>query len=70
VTYDTAAQFAQTWGLVFLFLLFLAAVGYALWPGNRSKFARAARLPLDETQAEPESVSAPGARDRDSTAIE
>ena len=49
MSYASAAQFAQTWGLVFLCLMFLAAVGYALWPGNRRKFDRAARTPLDET---------------------
>jgi cytochrome c oxidase cbb3-type subunit 4 len=50
MSYMTVAQFAQTWGLGFLVLMFLAAVAYALWPGNRSKFERAARMPLsDET---------------------
>ena len=69
MTYDTAAQFAQTWGLVFLFLLFLVAVVYALWPGNRGKFQRAARLPLDEAPLEAKRGAAPGARKNDSTAI-
>ncbi len=52
MSYAAAAQFAQTWGLVFLILLFVAAVVYALWPGNRRKFERAARLPLEDADGE------------------
>ncbi len=48
MTYDQATHFAQTWGLILATLLFLAAVAYALWPANRSKFNRAARAPLDQ----------------------
>lgn len=48
MTYETVSQFAQSWGLVFLMTLFLSACAYALWPGNRARFERAARLPLEE----------------------
>ena len=48
MTYEAMAGFAQTWGLSFLVVLFLAAVGYALWPRNREKFRRAATRPLQE----------------------
>jgi cytochrome c oxidase cbb3-type subunit 4 len=48
VTYQILSQFAQTGGLVYFVLLFLAAVAYALWPKNRSRFAAAARMPLSE----------------------
>jgi len=44
----TLAHFAQTWGLGFMVLLFVAALGYALWPTSRDKFDRAARIPLRE----------------------
>jgi cytochrome c oxidase cbb3-type subunit 4 len=44
--YEQVVHFAQTWGLVFATVLFLAAVAYALWPGNGDKFERAARAPL------------------------
>lgn len=47
MSYEQISQFAQTWGLVLLAVCFLAAVGYALWPGNRDKFKRAARAPLE-----------------------
>jgi len=48
MTYEAMAGFAQTWGLAFLLVLFLAAVGYALWPRNRDKFRHAANDPLRE----------------------
>ena len=50
MTYEAVAHFAQTWGLVLLVVLFAAVVAYALWPGNRKKFDRAARLPLEEDE--------------------
>lgn len=48
MTYEQATQLAQTWGLVLLAVLFLGALIYALWPGNREKFKRAAHTPLNE----------------------
>jgi cytochrome c oxidase cbb3-type subunit 4 len=48
VTYQTAIHVAETYGLIYLFVLFAGAFVYALWPGNRRKFERAARLPLSE----------------------
>ena len=44
--YAQASHLAQTWGLVLLAVLFAGAVIYALWPGNRDKFKRAAETPL------------------------
>lgn len=46
--YLTIAKFAQTWGLGLLVVGFVIAVIYALWPGNRDKFKRAARAPLED----------------------
>ena len=48
MTYQTVSGFAQTWGLVFLVVMFLIALAYALWPGNRDRFRRAAQVPLDD----------------------
>lgn len=46
--YETVSRFAQTYGLVYLFILFLGVLVYALWPGNRRKFKDAADIPLKE----------------------
>ena len=48
MTFHEASHFAQTWGLVYLSLLFLGVLAYALWPSNRKKFDEAARIPLKE----------------------
>ena len=48
MTYETVAAFAQTYGLVFLVVMFLAVLAYALWPGNKRKFHDAAHRLLDE----------------------
>jgi cytochrome c oxidase cbb3-type subunit 4 len=48
MSYEQATHFAQTWGLVLLAVLFAGAVAYALWPGNKEKFKRASRAPLDD----------------------
>jgi cytochrome c oxidase cbb3-type subunit IV len=47
MSYEQISQFAQTWGLVLLAVCFIIAVVYALWPGNKEKFKRAARTPLE-----------------------
>lgn len=48
MSYEQASHMAQTWGLVRLAAGFLIAVVYALWPGNREKFNRAAHAPLND----------------------
>lgn len=48
MTYEQAAQFAQTWGLGLLTALFAVVLIYALWPGNAEKFKRAASAPLQD----------------------
>jgi len=48
MTHQDVANFAESWGLIFLFTLFSIVVIYALWPGNKEKFTKAAHLPLDE----------------------
>ncbi|NJL08035.1 MAG: cbb3-type cytochrome c oxidase subunit 3 [Methylacidiphilales bacterium] len=47
-TYSTFAAFAQTWGLVYFVVMFLAIVAYALWPRNRARFDDASRIPFRE----------------------
>jgi cytochrome c oxidase cbb3-type subunit 4 len=48
MSFQEVSQFAQTYGLVYLVVLFLIVVAYALWPKNKEKFDRAAHIPLEE----------------------
>ncbi|MGV7033138.1 cbb3-type cytochrome c oxidase subunit 3 [Methylobacterium symbioticum] len=48
VTYESAAAFAQTSGLLYFVGIFAAACLYAFWPRNRARFDAAAHLPLIE----------------------
>ncbi|MEO0881958.1 MAG: cbb3-type cytochrome c oxidase subunit 3 [Pseudomonadota bacterium] len=46
--YEALASFAQTGGLIYFVMTFLGALTYALWPGNKSVFDRAAHAPLED----------------------
>ena len=46
--YQTVSQFAQSYGLLYLFGLFLVVLVYALWPRNKEKFDKAAQIPLED----------------------
>lgn len=48
MSYDSFRHFADTYGLIYLFVLFAGVVVYALWPANRKKFRDAASIPLRE----------------------
>ncbi len=47
-TYTSVAEFAQTWGLVYFFVIFVAVLVYALWPSNKRSFDEASNVPLRE----------------------
>ena len=47
-TYEWLAQFAQSAGTVYCFVLFVGTLVYALWPKNGSTFDHAARIPMRE----------------------
>ena len=47
-SYEFFAQIAQTWGLVYFFVLFIAVLAYALWPSRQRQFDESARMPLRE----------------------
>lgn len=51
MSYEAVSHFVQTWGLVFFVVAFAIVVAYALWPGNRARFKKAARMPLEEDDA-------------------
>lgn len=46
--YETLRQSADSWGLVYLFILFVLVVLYQLRPGAKRTGDEAARIPLKE----------------------
>jgi cytochrome c oxidase cbb3-type subunit 4 len=46
--YKAAAEFAQTWGLVYFVGIFLCVLVYVFWPSRKKHFEAAARMPLQE----------------------
>ena len=44
--YDTLRHFADSWGLVYLFAIFLAVAALMLLPGARDRARDAALIPL------------------------
>lgn len=52
MTPDRLSAIAGTLGLILFCLLFAGVLIYALWPGNKGRFSRAARQPLmDDREA-------------------
>lgn len=53
-SYEQMLAFSQSWGSVYFMIIFAAVCVYALWPSNKAKFDKAARVPLqdDETGRE------------------
>jgi cytochrome c oxidase cbb3-type subunit 4 len=47
-TYAFFAHFAQTWGLVYFFAIFIVVLVYALWPSRQKEFDESARIPFRE----------------------
>lgn len=45
-TYDTLRHFADTWGLVFLFTVFICVIFWVFRPGSRKVYDEAADIPL------------------------
>jgi cytochrome c oxidase cbb3-type subunit 4 len=61
MTYENVAYFAETWGLLFLAVLFAGVLVYVFWPHNRQTFERAAWRPLEDE--EPRRHGAPTRKD-------
>ena len=48
--YEDVLAFAQSWGSVYFSVLFAIVLVYALWPSNKTKFVKAAEIPLHEDE--------------------
>jgi cytochrome c oxidase cbb3-type subunit 4 len=51
MTYETLVPLTYLATLILFGAIFAGVVVYAFWPGNKSKFDRAARVPLERDQA-------------------
>jgi cytochrome c oxidase cbb3-type subunit IV len=47
-TYVALAHFAQSWGLVYFFVVFCAVVVFVMRPSRKKQYEDAARMPLRE----------------------
>jgi cytochrome c oxidase cbb3-type subunit 4 len=45
-TYDVMRQFADSWGLLFMTLVFVGILAWVFWPGSRTRFRDQADIPF------------------------
>lgn len=48
MSHPEIVQLVGIYGQLYIIAIFLVAAAYALWPRNKAKFDRAARIPLDD----------------------
>lgn len=48
MSYDMMRHFADSWGLLGLFLFFLGVVVFVFRPGSREQYSVAARIPFTD----------------------
>lgn len=48
LTYESVAHFAQSWGLLYFFLIFIAVVVLVMRPSRKAAYDEAARIPFSE----------------------
>jgi len=46
--YHSLREFADSWGLVYLLVLFIAVIAFVLRPGAKKTYERHAQIPLKE----------------------
>ncbi len=46
--YETVSRFTQQAGTLYFAVIFVVAVGWALWPKNKKGFEEASRIPLSD----------------------
>ncbi|MGI9356249.1 MAG: cbb3-type cytochrome c oxidase subunit 3 [Rhizobiaceae bacterium] len=46
--YSLLRQFADSWGLLYLFLLFVGVIFFTFRPGSKEKAEQIAKIPLQE----------------------
>ena len=48
MTYEQVASISQVVALIFFVALFAGVLLYAFWPGNKRRFERASKIPLEK----------------------
>ncbi|MHB1103333.1 MAG: cbb3-type cytochrome c oxidase subunit 3 [Devosia sp.] len=48
--YETLRHFADSWGLIYMFTIFLAVTAFVLRPGAKSHARMAAQIPLHDNE--------------------
>ncbi|MGI9364980.1 MAG: cbb3-type cytochrome oxidase subunit 3 [Rhizobiaceae bacterium] len=48
--YNTFREFSDSWGLVYLFLLFIGVIAFTFRPGSRKVADEIAQIPLKEDE--------------------
>ncbi|QPC42649.1 cbb3-type cytochrome c oxidase subunit 3 [Kaustia mangrovi] len=56
--YDALRHFADTWGLVFLFVIFVGVIAFVFRPGSKKKYERDAQIPLKDNDEDPKNGQA------------
>jgi cytochrome c oxidase cbb3-type subunit 4 len=46
--YTFMREFADSWGLIYLFVIFIAAVAFTFRPGSKDIADKISRIPLEE----------------------
>jgi cytochrome c oxidase cbb3-type subunit 4 len=57
ITAEALQRFAQSWGLLYMFVIFVAVLGVVFSPGAKARAQRAARIILDDDDTLPEGPS-------------
>lgn len=58
--YEKLSSFAQTGGLILFVIAFVLVLIYALAPGNRKRFDRAKRIPLEDDDTDKDDLGKDG----------
>ena len=48
IDYNSFREFADSWGLLYLFIVFVAIVLYVFRPGAKKKYEEQGKIPLKE----------------------
>ncbi|MGF1622849.1 MAG: cbb3-type cytochrome c oxidase subunit 3 [Rhodomicrobiaceae bacterium] len=55
MSYDDMRAFFGVTGLLIFVALFIGVLIYTFWPGNKKRFDRASRIPLEDDEDQPTS---------------